>query len=157
MSRSCLSVLILLAFHLSVDVTVGLLFGGGIALIIQLFTAAKSHLYLDVRALEVQLQGHEGIALLRHQTEQLKDLLFVHQEAAGTKGITVEDIAVLIGADVHLAHEQFPVIDGAVGVLEIDIARPQAFDLGAKQLNTGLVRFFDKVFMPRLFVLRDDV
>lgn len=157
MSCSCFSVLILLTFHLSVDVTIGLLFRSGIALIVQLLTTAKSHLHLDVRAFEIQLQRHQRIALLRHKAEQFEDLLFVHEQAAGAKRIAVEDIAVLVGADVHLTHKQFPVVDGAVGILEIDRAGTQALDLGAEQLNARLIAFLYKIFMPRLFVLRDDL
>ena len=39
-----ISILILLAFHLSVDVAICLLFGSGIALIVQLFTSAQADL-----------------------------------------------------------------------------------------------------------------
>ena len=157
MACSCFSVLILLAFHLSVDITIGLLFRSGIALIVQLLTTAKPYLHLDVRALKVQLQGHQRIALLCHQAEQFEDLFFMHKQAAGAKRITIEDIAVLVGADVHLAHEEFPVVDGAVGVLEIDRAGAQTLDLGAEQLNARFIAFLYKIFMPRLFVLCDDL
>ena len=61
------------------------------------------------------------------------------------KRIAVKDIAVLVGADVQLLDEQFPIIDAAPAVLHIDGAGPQALYLGAIQLNSRLVGFLHKV------------
>ena len=85
---------------------------------------------------------------------QFQDFLFVHQQFFGAHGITIEDISLLIGADVHLLGKQLAVVDRAIRVLEIDVARPQALDLGAKQLDTCLIRFLYKIFVPRFFILR---
>ena len=79
----------------------------------------------------------------------------MHQQLARTDGVAVKDVALFIGGDVHLLDEQLAVLDVAPAVLEVNLSQPQRFDLGAAQLDAGLIGLLHKIVMPRLSVDRD--
>jgi len=54
---------------------------------------------------------------------------------------------VVIGGDVHLIQQELPVLDAAPGVLQIQVARPDGFDLRAHKLNTRLKFFLHEIFV----------
>ena len=139
----------------ALDLPVGFGLRDGVPLIVELFTAAQPDLDLEAGALEVDLQGNQGIPLLGHQALELHDLLLMHKEAAIPQGLAVEDIAVLVGADVNADGVELTVYHLAVGVLEVDPATADALDLGAVELDPGLVFFVDEVVMPGFFILGD--
>ena len=76
----------------------------------------------------------------------------VEQELPGTPGVLVEDIALLIGRDVHLPDEKLPVLDLAPGLLEAQRAETDGLDLSARQLYARLVAFQHKVLVKSLSV-----
>ena len=55
-------------FHPTFNFSIGIVLGDGIAFIVELFASAESDLYLEATALEVDLEGHQGIALLGHES-----------------------------------------------------------------------------------------
>ena len=79
----------------------------------------------------------------------------MQQQSSGAQRIFVEDIALFVGADVHVINEGFSILDLNVAFLQTALTRTQAFYLCTSQRNTGLYGFFDKVVMICFFVLRD--
>ena len=140
----------------SVDLSVGLFFREGVSLIVQLLSSAKSDLDLDVLSRKVKREGNESISLLCHQTAKLHDLLFVHQKLSIPQRLSVENVALLIRADVHSHHKELSVLDGAIGILQVDRALTNAFDLGAEQGDPRLVFFVHEIIVPCLAVLCND-
>ena len=76
----------------------------------------------------------------------------MHQQAAGADRVPVEDIALLIGADVHPVDQHLAVLDDTVGILQVDVALADGFDLRAAQLEASLEFFLYKVVVIRLAV-----
>ena len=91
-----------LLFHGAVDRPIGVPLGGDRPFIVQFFTLAKSQLHLDKRSFEIKGQRHERQSLLLDRAEQTHDLFFVQKQFAWPQGILVENIPMLIRADVHL-------------------------------------------------------
>ena len=69
------------------------------------------------------------------------------QQFARTQRGVIEDVSVLIGADVAIQQPEFAVFDQAVGVLEVAAASPYRFDLGPGQSNPRLKFFQQEVVM----------
>ena len=76
----------------------------------------------------------------------------MHQQLALAHGVPVEDIALLIGGDVHPVDEKLAAVDGAIAVLQIDGPGPQAFDLGARQGDAAFIGLLHEIVVPRLAV-----
>ena len=139
--------------HTTLDHTVCVALGGVIALVVQLFTAAKTDLDLDVRSAEIQRQRDQRKSLLRNKAVQLHDLTLVHEQLFVAQRILVKDIPLLIRADVHALDKDLTVLDVTVRILQIHSAIANALDLCTVQSDTCLVFLVHKVFVPRLFIL----
>ena len=137
----------------SLDLAIGIVLGDRIALVVELFASTEPELNLYARAREIEREGNKGNSLLRDETEKLEDLALVHQKLALTHRVAIEDISVLIGTDVHTDDEKLAVLEVAVGVLEIDRACAQTFDLRAEKLDARLVFFVHEIVVIRFFVL----
>ena len=74
------------------------------------------------------------------------------QKPPDTQRVLVEDVAVVVGRDVHALDQQFAVLNVHPAVLQVDPASPQAFDLGALELNAGLQRFQNEILVARFAV-----
>ena len=136
--------------HGAVDLALGVPLGRGLSFVVEFFALAQAHLDLDPAALEVDLQGDQGVAVLLDLAVEPHDLPLVHQQSAGTAGVHIEAVALLIGGDVHLVDEHFAVLDAAPGILQVQGALADGFDLGADQLDAGLVVLLDEVFVTGL-------
>ena len=101
---------------------------------------------------EVERQGHQSIAVLRDPGAQTPDLALVHQQAAGTKRILVEDIALFIRADAKTADEHLPVRHGAEGVLQVRAPLPDGFDLRAGQSDPSFISVFHEIVVVGFFI-----
>ena len=141
--------------HGALHVALGGAFCHVLALVVELFALAETDLHLDAAVLEIQADGDQRIAGLLDDAVETSDLLFVHEQLAHAHRVAVEDVALLIGRDVHAVDKDFALVDRAPAVLEVDPALTDGFDLGAEQLDACLVALFDKIVVPRLFVLRD--
>lgn len=69
----------------------------------------------------------------------------------------IEDIPLLVRADVHVLHKNLAVPDDGITVLEICPAGPQRLDLRALQCQTGFKGFMDEEIMTCLAILADDL
>jgi hypothetical protein len=59
----------------------------------------------------------------------------------------VEDVAVIVGADVGIEEPEFAVLEEAVGVLEVGVAGTDGLDLGASEDDARLKFFKQEVVM----------
>ena len=124
-----------------------------LALVIELLAPCQTDLDLDPAVLEIDLQGHQGIALGLDLAGQLEDLSLVQEQAAFAQGLTVEDIALFIRADVHAFNESFSMIDGYISFLDTALAHADRFDLCSEKLDPAFVFFFYKVIVVGLLVV----
>ena len=122
----------------------------------ELFTFAQAQLQLYPAALEVQGQGDEAVAVPLDVAEQLHNLPLVHEQLALAQGISVKDISLLIGGDMHTHHEHLAVLDGAIAILQIDRTGPEALDLGAGKGNAAFIGLLHEIVVPGLAVDGDD-
>ena len=118
----------------------------------ELFAPAEPQLQLHPGALEIKAQGDQAVAVALHIAEELQDLPPVHQQLALAHGVPVEDIALLIGGDVHPVDEKLAAVNRAIAVLQIDGPGPQAFDLGARQGDAAFIGLLHEIVVPRLAV-----
>ena len=132
-----------------VDGTLGVPLGGVGPLVVEFFALAQAQFQLDPAVLEVQRQGNQGVALQLALLAQTANLALVGQEPPFTAGIGVEDVAVVVGRDVHALDDQFAAVNVHPAVFQVDAAGTQALDLGAFQLDAGFQRFHHKVFVAR--------
>ena len=72
----------------------------------------------------------------------------MQQKLALAQRINVENIALLVGADVHAFDEGFVVLDENIGILEIGVAGAHGFDFGAFEGDAGFQCFKDEIIMP---------
>src|SRR5699024_7883100 len=93
-----------------------------------------------------------GVALQFALLAQAADLAFVGQEPPLPGGVGVEDVAVVVGGDVHTFDDQLAPVDVHPAVLQVDPAGPQALDIGALELDVGLQRFHHEIFVARFAV-----
>lgn len=135
------------------DIAIRVAFGNAVALVVLRLTAAQAELQLHPPVLEVDFQRDERVALPRHKPFQLADLALVHQKTLGTHGIAVEDVALLIGTDVHAFDPDLAMADDRPAFLEIHATLPHALDLGAVQLDPALVAFLHEIIVKRLAIL----
>ena len=95
-----------------------ILFGRIRPLVVKLFTTGQPHLYLYQASLKIHGKRNQGIALLRHFARQLVDLRTVHQKLPDPQGILVENVAFLIGIDVHPVDVHLSLVDADKGLLD---------------------------------------
>ena len=88
--------------HSPVDLALGIALRRGLSFVVELLALAQSHVYLHPAALEVDGQGNQGVAVLLDFAVEAHNLPLVHQEPAGTAGVHIEAVAVVVGGDVHL-------------------------------------------------------
>ena len=145
----CESIKTSVGFQGPVDGPFGVPPGGVGPLVVELFALAQAQLQLDPSVLEVEGQGNQGVALELALLVQAADFAFVGQQPPFPGGIGVEDVAVVVGGDVHPLDDQLAAVDVHPAVLQVDPAGPQAFHLGAFEFDAGFQRFHHKVFVAR--------
>ena len=91
--------------------------GGGLPLVVELFALGQGDFHLDPGAGKVEGEGDDGVPVLLSLGLEPPDLPLVDQQPPGAPGILVEDVALLIGGDVHPVEEQLSVLYPAEGVL----------------------------------------
>ena len=128
-------------FDCAVNIALGVPCGGISTLIVQLFAFAQAQFHFYTPLLEIQLERHQCVPLQFDLLLQMANLAFMRQQAAGAAGIFIKDIPLLIWADVHAFQDELTIINICPGILQVDPAGTQAFDLGADQFNAGFQRF----------------
>jgi len=132
----------------ALDLPVGVPLGDGIPLVVLRFALAQAQLQLHAAVFEVDFQGNEGVPLAHDEGIQFADFALVHQELLGTHGVAVEDVSVLVGADVHPLDPDFPLAHLRPGFLQIDPPLPDGLDLRAKQFQAALIALLHEIIVP---------
>lgn len=80
------------------DVAVSVALGDGVALVVFRFAAAKTQLQASSARPSGSFQRHKRVALPGNKPVQLADFALVHQQLFRAHGVTVEDVALVVGA-----------------------------------------------------------
>ena len=134
----------------AVDFPLGVPFGHGVALVVQVLAYAHAQVQLHAAVLQIHVQRHQCVALALHRAAQLADLTLVEQKTLGPQRVGVEDVALLIGADVHALNEDFPVLDHSEALFQVHLALAHGLDFRAFQLDAALDAFLDEVIVACL-------
>ena len=81
----------------------------------------------------------------------------MQQQFSRPQWIFVEDIALFIGADMHMFNEQLPILSMNEGFLDAAFPHAQGFYFSTCKCNTGFIFFFDKIIMIRLLIVGDQL
>lgn len=140
----------------ALNVPLGILFGGGFAFVVLLFTFAEADQQLCITVARVNLQRHDRVAFLLRLAEQLGNLLLMKQQLARTRWIgRVMPVALLERTDMHIVNEHFTVPDRRKSIVDVRFAVPNRLDLRTREHDARFVRLFDKIIMGRLLILRE--
>ena len=142
---------------MAVDLALRVALRGCLALVVVLLALAHAQLDLHARVLEIDRERDEGVAVLLDERMELVDLTLVQQQPLGAVGVVVEDVALVVGRDVHGVDHGLAVFHNAVAVLEVERSRADGLDLRPLQLDTGLETVLHKVVVIGLAVLRRDL
>ena len=142
-------------FHYPVNITLGLTVCLAVPLVVQLLAFAQAQLQLHPTVLEIQGQRDQRHAILHDPGLQLHDLPLMHQQTAGSDRVFIEYVAMLIGADVHAADEQLPILHGAERILQIHLPRPNGLDLRPEKLYARLKALQHEILVKSLAVAAD--
>src|SRR3989442_11248259 len=104
----------------------------GLALVPELLAFGQGKFELYSAVLKIHAGGDEGEPALLRLANQLADFLPVHQQLAGAQRSVVEDVAMLVGADVAVEQPEFAVFDEPIGIFKVGASSPDRFDLGSR-------------------------
>ena len=124
-------------------------------LIVELLASGKTDLNFTPPALQVDLERNQCIALDLNGAGEFGNFRFVKQELPLAQRIAVEDIALLIRADIHSLDKGLSVVHAHIGFLDADLSLPDRLDLRAVKDNSALIFFFDKIIVVGLFIICD--
>ena len=125
------------------------------AFVVQFAAFAKANGDLDPGALEVDVQGDQGEALLIELPPQLVDFTAVGQQLAGAQRVVVEiSPGVAVGRDVHVVQLQFAVADQTEAIPQVGFAVADRLHLGSHQFDPCFQGLEDLVLVPGLTVVR---
>ena len=77
----------------------------------------------------------------------------MHQQLSLSEGLSIEDISLLIGADVHSKNKKLSVLKRTIGILKVYRSRANAFDLCSEKRYSRFVLFVNEILMISLFIL----
>lgn len=130
------------------------LFLGSLAFVVHLFTARQGYFQLgETPFVEIELGGHHGESLFLGAVLYFFELLFVEQQNAVAQGLMVEPAGLFVGTDVHIAHHQLAVVEGAVGIGQVHFRLSYAFDFAASQYHPGFEPLEQFEFKSRFAVV----
>src|SRR6476469_4142203 len=112
---------------------------------------------LDLAVLEVQVERDEREPALLDLADQLVDLGPVHEHLPLAPRGVVGPRALHVLRDVHVLEPHLAVVDRGEPVDERGAAGTKALHLGAGQREADLVGVEDRVVVPRLLVLGDEL
>ncbi|MNV74971.1 hypothetical protein D3C71_1682290 [compost metagenome] len=109
---------------------------------------------LDQAVLPVQVQRHQGVALLLDLADQALDLFLVQQQLLGACGVGAH-VGRSGAQRIDLAADkvQLAVLDDHVAVGQLDLAFAQGLDFPAVQDHARFVAFLEEVVVSRFFVV----
>src|SRR3954469_18366913 len=139
------------------DLAAGVPLGEVVPLVVGLLALRERERGLDLAVLEVQVQRDEREPALLDLPDQLVDLAAVHEHLAlATRGVVGPGALHVLG-DVHVLQPDLAVVDRGEPVDEGGPAGAEALHLGAGQRQPHLVGVEDRVVVPRLLVLGDEL
>ena len=124
-----------------------------VTLVVELLATCEANLYFDPAVLEIDLKGHQGVALGLDLAGQLHDLALVQEQAPLSEWLAVENIAFLVGADIHSLYESFAVINGDIGLLDAALALADGLHLCSEQFDPRLILLFYEIIVVSLLVV----
>ena len=77
----------------------------------------------------------------------------MHQQFSCPERVFVEDVALLVGIDVHTIDIDLVLVDPHEGFLDAAFSHTDGFDFRSKQLNAALKFLIDKIVMVSLLVV----
>jgi hypothetical protein len=107
-------------------------------------------------AREVHLERHERQPFVEGVAGKLGDLTAMQEEFSPSLGHMVELIGLFVFGNVAAHEPDLSLVDAAVGLVERNPSRSQAFHLAADQSNPAFERLENLILVTRLAVLRDD-
>ena len=105
---------LIFVLHCALDIPVGVTPCDGLALVVKLFTLAKTDAHFDPRALEIKRKGYQGISLPRNKTRKLHYLAFMKQKLFRAKGVAVENVPLLVWGNMYAKGKHFAPVDLAI-------------------------------------------
>src|SRR5215218_10353056 len=139
--------------HLAARVALGHV----LPLVVGLLALRQRERGLDLAVLEVQVQWDEREPALLDLADQLVDLGAVHEHLALAARGVVGPRALHVLGDVDVLEPDLAVVDRGEPVDEGGTAGTEALHLRTGQREADLVRVEDRVVVPRLLVLGDEL
>ena len=97
--------------HSPVNGTLCIALGGIGTLVVQLFALAQTHFHFYAAMLKIKRERHQRIALQLALLVQTPDLGLVGQQTPHPQRVLIEDVAVVVGSDVHSLDQQLAVLN----------------------------------------------
>jgi len=139
-------------FYGPVHLASGLFALEGVALVVEPLPFGHADLQLGFAVLKIEFGRHQSQALFLNLADQLPDFVTMQKQSAHPQRIGIFAVAELVRADMHVADEDLTVADAAVGLLEVDLAGAQRFDLRPFELESGFKNLLYKVIVKGLLV-----
>jgi hypothetical protein len=122
---------------------------------VQLFTLAKTKLKLYPAVLKIQRKGNKRQPLLLDLAKKPHYFTFMEQQPSDPQRITVENVTLLIGGDMHTLYPHLTVVDRAPAVFKIYTAASDRLDLCTHQFDAALDAFQHEIVVASLAVVSD--
>src|SRR5687768_3554302 len=139
------------------DLAAGVALGHVVPLVVGLLALREREGGLDAAVLEVQVERDEREPALLDLPDQLVDLAAVHEDLALAPRGVVGPGALRVLGDVHVLQPDLAVVDRGEAVDQRGATGPQALHLGAGERQAHLVGVEDRVVVPRLLVLGNEL
>lgn len=136
----------------SVDGSLCVPFGDGVALIVEFFALGDGEFHFYPTVLKIEPKRDEAVALRLCKSAEFLYLTLMQKQFPLAERIAVEDITHFVRTYVHTYDERLSVFDLGICVLYVHLAHTDAFDLGADEHEAAFIGGFDEVFVPRLAV-----
>lgn len=111
---------------------------------------------LNLVVFPVHGQRNEGVALNGDLAEEFADFGFVKEEAAGSLGGMIHDVALGVFVDMGVVEPDLIVLDPGKGIIQLGFAGTEGLDLGALEDDSSLVGIKDVVVAASLGI-GDDI
>ena len=128
-------------------------FGNVLTLIVKLLSFGQSNLHFYKTSFEVYFHWNNRVSFLRDLTDHLLNLFLVHQKLARPERIFVENISLLIWADMHTIEDHLPIFNMDKGFLDAALAHAHGLYFGSSKSDTGFKSLFEKIIVIDFFIV----
>jgi hypothetical protein len=126
----------------------------GLALIPVLLALGNGKFAFDPAISEVKPGGNERMPLDLRLCHEPANFFLVHQQLTGAGFIVVREIAVGVRTDMQVEEKRLPVLDEAIGVLEIRFSFADRFDFSPAEGHACLEFFEQEIVVAGDAVVR---